>query len=70
MSEILDTSKRIIPEEKISMGIKELDPKGEENGTEYWCTTTFYFKITDKREDIAKKALQAFDIAQKNLKSS
>jgi len=56
-----------IPAENVSMGIIDVDAKGGEGGTHYWCTTTFHFKITDKREDLIAKAMQAFDIAQRNL---
>jgi hypothetical protein len=54
--------------EKISIRIHDLDPKGENKGTEYFCTASFYFKVTDTREDVIKKLIEGFDIVQSNLK--
>lgn len=61
---------KYIPDNQVSMGIVSNDMKGKEDGTTYWCTTTFQFKITDKRETIIAKTMEAFDIAQKNLTKS
>jgi hypothetical protein len=56
------------PEENVAMGIIDIDVEGKNDGTNYWCTTTFHFKITDKREDVLARVMRGFDIVRKNIK--
>jgi len=55
------------PQEKVALGIIDVDAKGQNGGTHYWATVTYHFKVTDTREDVIKKAIEAYDIVQKNL---
>jgi len=59
-----------IPEEKISIGVIDIDAKGENGGTHYWVTHTFHMKITDSKESFIKKASESFNEIKSNLVNS
>jgi hypothetical protein len=57
----------------ITLGVVDIDAKGENGGTHFWCETPkgrFEFKITDKREAVHPEAIEAFNLVRSHLINS